>query len=37
MAEVSQALMFSAMFLLWMSIPKDDDEPPTGSDPVVPR
>lgn len=36
MAEVSQALMFSAMFLLWMSIPKDDDEPPTtGTAPVT--
>ena len=36
-AALPQALVASCMFLLWMSIPKgDDDEPPTtGTAPVT--
>lgn len=40
MSEVAQALpqalFASCMFLLWMSLPGDDDEPPTtGTAPVT--
>lgn len=31
MTEALQMLGLAATFLLWMSIPRDDDEPPTGT------